>query len=85
MCNFYDRDEPREAEPSYEELLFEKEREISDTWLLVQNEAECDFEEADTDKMMKLLVDLRVMQTAKDTILESMDMRDEMRRRNGSI
>ena len=74
--DFFDLDEPYEAEPSYEELLAEKEQEIKDAWLLVQNEAECEFEDADVGKMQKLLADLALMQEARVNLLERIDMRD---------
>ncbi len=84
MFDFYD-DVPRTAEPSYEELLAEKEKEIADTWSLVRDEAECDYEDADTDKMMKLIMDLRVLDEERVNLIERIDARDEWRCSCGSI
>lgn len=47
--------ENTETEPSLEHLLALKEEEIKTNWSLIQNEAECDFEDADLGKIAKLI------------------------------
>ncbi|MBQ4556547.1 MAG: hypothetical protein IJA60_02740 [Clostridia bacterium] len=71
--SFFER---KEAEPSIEYLLEQKEQEIKETWLLVQNEAECDFCDADITKMEKLLADLKHLEEDRANLLEALDRKE---------
>lgn len=85
MSDFFNHDEPYEAERSYEYRLADKKQEIRDAWLLVQNEAECDFEDADLDKMIDLLEELKGLREDKENIIGCIDAQREVRYARGSI
>lgn len=70
----YEYREP--AEPSLEYLLEQKESEINETWFLIQNEAECDLEDADVVKMAKLLEDLKKLEEDRANLCEAIDRRN---------
>ena len=75
----------KEAEPSYEDLLKGVEEEIKETWLLVQNETESDFFDADVSKIESLLEELKVLDERRTNLLERIDAMEEWRHSHGSI
>jgi RNA polymerase-interacting CarD/CdnL/TRCF family regulator len=72
--SYYEYREP--AAPSLEYLLEQKEEEISSTWFMIQNEAECDLEDADVVKMANLLEELKRLEEDKANLCEAIDRRN---------
>ena len=73
------------AEPSYEDLLKDVEEEIKESWLLVQNETENDFLDADVAKIESLLEELKVLDERRTNLLERIDAMEEWRYSHGSV
>ena len=74
--SFFNNDAPYEAEPTLEYILKETEDEMKSSWLLIQNEVECDYENADISKIKSLLANLRKLDEKRTNLLECIDRRD---------